>query len=197
MAIDQDLNFPLLVLIASGGHTRLYILNNHLDFKLVGDTLDDAIGEAYDKVGRMLGLNYPAGPQMDKIASVGDNEFVLPIPKNDKTLDFSFSGLKSSAANIIDKNKNNKDFNIINFAASFQSAAISSVLQKVHLAIKKYNPRAIGIAGGVSANSMLRSKITRISKEYKIKLFLPKMKYCGDNAAMISQLAYYKIRKGN
>lgn len=198
-AIDEEFIFPALFLVTSGGHTQLVLLKKHLSFEILGTTLDDAVGESFDKVGRMLGFAYPAGPIIDKNWAKGKDTFHLPLPKNDKTLDFSFSGLKSACANQIDKNKNNPDFNKIDFSTSFQNVAIKILMNKLELAIDKYHPNLVGIAGGVSANSLLRSETKRICQKHHLKCIIPKMAYCTDNAAMIARLAYQKIieMKGN
>ncbi len=190
-AIDNKFEFPLLSLVVSGGHTQLYLLKKNLDFNLIGSTLDDAIGECYDKIARMLKLSYPGGPIIDKLSKSGKNVYKLSIPKKDKTLDFSFSGLKSASANFIDKNKNN--LNINDFCSSFQNVAIQSLINKIELATKKYKPKMITIAGGVSANSLLREKIKEFCNKNNILFLLPDLKYCTDNAAMIARLAYEKL----
>ncbi len=196
-AINNNFEFPALFLVVSGGHTKLILLKKHLSFEVLGTTLDDAIGEAYDKVGRMLGYDYPAGPIIDINSNIGKDEYKLPLLKNDKTLNFSFSGLKSACANFINKNKNNKTFNKINFSTSFQKVAITSLINKLILASNKYKPKLISVVGGVSANSTLRKEVKKYCKINNIKCILPELEYCTDNGAMIARLAYEKIITNN
>lgn len=192
VAIKNDFIFPALFLIASGGHTQLVLLKKHLDFHVLGSTLDDAVGEAYDKVGRLLGYSYPAGPIIDNNSKKGQDSFELPVLKKNKNLNFSFSGLKSFCANLIDKNKNNKNFNKIDFCTSFQNTIIKILFTKIDLAVNKYKPKMISIVGGVSANSLIRKTLQEYGKKQNINIFLPDLIYCTDNAAMIARLAYQK-----
>lgn len=191
--IDNEWSFPVLGLLVSGGHTQLVFLKKHLDFKLLGETLDDAVGECYDKVARMLGLGYPGGPKIDKLAKEGQDLYKLPLPKNDQTLDFSFSGLKSACANIIDKEK--EKINVANFSCSLQTTITKILINKLVLAINKYHPKTVVLAGGVSANDLLRTNFLNLKKHYPdINFILPKLEYCTDNAAMIAKLASYQIK---
>ncbi len=191
-AIENNFSFPLLALIVSGGHTQLFIIKKHLDFKLIGTTVDDAVGEAYDKVARMLGLQYPGGPLVDKLSKKGKDTYKLPFPKHDDSLDFSFSGLKSAAANIIGNSK--VPINKANFAASFQNQVVKILLDKVAKASKLYSVKMIVIGGGVSANSLLREKINDSCLRNKITVAKPRLEYCTDNAAMIAKLAEEKMK---
>ena len=191
-AIDNEFQFPLLALVVSGGHTQIVLMKEHLDFKVLGETLDDAVGESYDKVARALGLEYPGGPIIDKLSKNGKHIFELPLPKNDKTLDFSFSGLKVAVINLINKLKTrNLEFKIEDILYSFQIQAITILIKKLQIAIEKYKPKMITIVGGVSANSLLRKKIKEIKTDAKI--IIPDLKYCTDNAAMIARLTWQKI----
>lgn len=190
--IENEWEFPVLGLLVSGGHTQLMLANEHLNFTVLGQTLDDAVGECFDKVARMLGLKYPGGPEIERIAKLGKPIYKLPLPKNDNSLDFSFSGLKSACANIIDKEKNNLQVN--NFASSFQTTVIQVLINKIEIALKKYNPKTLVLVGGVSANQQLRLAVLNLKVKYSnLKIIVPKLEYCTDNAAMIAVLASYQI----
>lgn len=193
--IDNDLKFPLVALIVSGGHTELIYMKNHNDYEILGETLDDAVGEAYDKVARMLDLGYPGGPIIDKLAEKGNDTYNLTRPYLDKDeYMFSFSGIKSAVNNIIyHANKKGEEINKANLACSFQEAVIDVLIYKLKLAVKNYNVDNIVIAGGVAANKRLRE---RVFKEIENKnIIIPKMEYCTDNAAMIGAAAYYEYKK--
>lgn len=190
--IENEWQFPVLGLLVSGGHTQLMLANEHLNFTVLGQTLDDAVGECFDKVARMLELKYPGGPEIERIAKLGKPIYKLPLPKNDNSLDFSFSGLKSACANIIDKEKNNLQVN--NFASSFQTTVIQVLINKIEIALKKYNPKTLVLVGGVSANQQLRLAVLNLKVKYSnLKIIVPKLEYCTDNAAMIGILASYQI----
>ncbi|MGI6360328.1 MAG: tRNA (adenosine(37)-N6)-threonylcarbamoyltransferase complex transferase subunit TsaD [Acholeplasmatales bacterium] len=193
--LDNDLKFPLVALIVSGGHTELIYMKNHNDYEILGETLDDAVGEAYDKVARMLDLGYPGGPIIDKLAEKGNDTYNLTRPYLDKDeYMFSFSGIKSAVNNIIyHANKKGEEINKANLACSFQEAVIDVLIYKLKLAVKNYNVDNIVIAGGVAANKRLRE---RVFKEIENKnIIIPKMEYCTDNAAMIGAAAYYEYKK--
>lgn len=193
--IENTLKFPLLALIVSGGHTSLVYMKGHMDFITLGETLDDAVGEAYDKVSRMMDQGYPGGPILDKLAKTGEDTYNLPRPYLDKDdYKFSFSGLKSAVNNLIyhAKRKGEK-LNYNNLAASFQEAVIDVLIHKLKTAKKEYAVKQIVIAGGVAANSRLRE---RVLKEIKGKeILIPPLKYCTDNAAMIGAAAYFAYQK--
>ncbi|WNE40906.1 MAG: tRNA N6-adenosine threonylcarbamoyltransferase [Mycoplasmataceae bacterium] len=192
---EKEWEFPLLALIISGGHTQLYQVNNHHAFILLGETLDDAIGECLDKSAVLLGYNYPGGPIIEKLASIGKNIYNLPIPKNDDSLDFSFSGLKSEIARIV-KNKK-EDLNINDLACSLQYTLAKKVNKKLKRAwLLNTQTKTIVIGGGVIANQFLRNFLTEnINKwDKKIKIFIPEIEYSTDNAAMIGISAYYKLK---
>lgn len=194
--IDYQWEFPVLGLVVSGGHTQLFYLTEHLKFEILGQTLDDAVGECYDKVARMLGLSYPGGPEIDKLAKSGQDTYSLPLPKNDKTLDFSFSGLKSAAAKIIDQEQ--AKLNIANFSCSLQNTIVSVLINKLVLAIESYQPKTVLLAGGVSANSALRTNFLNLKQKYpNLNFIVPKIEYCTDNAAMIGVLARQQIKQEN
>lgn len=192
----KDFKFPLLALVVSGGNTELVYMEDELKFKIIGQTLDDAIGEAYDKVSRLLGTGYPGGPIIDKLAKTGQKIYKLPMPKNDDSLDFSYSGLKSSVINLIhNMDQRNENYKKEDIAASFQDVATNILIKKVKKALTIYpGIKTFVAAGGVAANSELREKLEQLLSKYKnIDLILPVLSLCGDNAAMIGMCAYYKI----
>lgn len=193
----KPLEFPLIALVVSGGHTDLIYMKEDYSFERIGGTLDDAVGEAYDKVARVIGLSYPGGPVVDQYAHEGKDTYDLPLPKDDNSYDFSFSGLKSAVINVVhnEKQKGNK---IIpqNMAASFQNRVVEILTKKTMKAVKEYHVHNLIIAGGVSANRGLRERLEELCKEEKIHLTVPAMKYCTDNAAMIGAAGYYAYLLG-
>ena len=193
--IQQDMEFPLIALVVSGGHTELILMKEHFSFEKLGETQDDAVGEAYDKVARVLGLSYPGGPIVDKLANKGKPVYDFPRPMIDsKDFNFSFSGLKSHVINLNHNMKQrNEEINIENFCSSFQEAVTDVLVSKTIQAKDKYKVKQIVVAGGVAANSGLREKMKK--KIMDIPVFFPKMEYCTDNAAMISIAGYYKYMK--
>jgi N6-L-threonylcarbamoyladenine synthase len=169
--------------------------------EIIGTTLDDAIGEAFDKCGKILGLNYPAGPEIDKLFNVNKSRsFSFPIPKV-KNFDLSFSGFKTSVINFVKKNtEKDKDFikkNLIELCSSIQFTLIEIITQKVIYSVNKTNIKTIAIGGGVTANSFLRKKLRQIANENNWKLFIPNIEYTTDNAAMIGIVGYHKFLKKN
>lgn len=196
-SLEKEMKFPLLALIVSGGHTELVIMEEHYKFKKLGGTLDDAIGECYDKVARVIGLEYPGGPKVDKLASIGKSTYNLPIPLNDDSYNFSFSGLKSAVINLNHKlEQRGEEINKEDLAASFQKVAISSIINKTKKAIENYNIKNLIVAGGVAANKGLRSEVYKLGEELNIDITIPNMKYCTDNAAMIATAGYYAYKDG-
>lgn len=196
--IENDFTFPLLSLVVSGGHTELVLMKDHYEFEKLGETLDDAVGEAYDKVGRVMGLEYPAGPIVDKLALSGEITYKLPyvyLDKND--YNFSFSGLKSAVINLINTAKMKKEeINVPNLCAAFQDSAVRVLVDKTIHAANEYNVKQIVVAGGVAANKGLRKILTEeVEKLGGVKLSFPAMKYCTDNAAMIAVVGYFKAKK--
>ena len=188
----SPLKFPTLALVVSGGNTELVYMKEHLSFEVIGETLDDAVGESFDKVARVLGLPYPGGVSIDKLSKEGVHEYNLPNMKHEDTLNFSYSGLKTAVINLVHKlEQNNQQVNIANMAKSFQDVAIKELLDKVNLAIKKYDVKQIVLAGGVSANSYLRSEITARFKDTNIEVIIPPIWCTTDNAAMIAKVASY------
>ncbi|OGK63177.1 tRNA (adenosine(37)-N6)-threonylcarbamoyltransferase complex transferase subunit TsaD [Candidatus Roizmanbacteria bacterium RIFOXYB2_FULL_41_10] len=195
----RQFRFPLLALIVSGGHTQLVLMNNHINYKVVGQTLDDACGEALDKAGRLMGLGYPGGPIIERLAKSGNiNQYSLPIPMlQHQSLDFSFSGLKTAFKRLIySLDEKQKLEAIPDLCASFQQAVFTSLLIKLEKAIKQFQPKLIVVGGGVSANKELRKQLrTLLAKKIPV-YFPPLKKLTGDNAAMIGVVAYFKYQKG-
>lgn len=189
-----DLEYPFLVLLVSGGHTEILLVQGWNDFKRIGKTRDDAAGEAFDKVARLLGLGYPGGPEMERAAKNGKPIHRFPRALNEKgNFDFSFSGLKTSVLYFL---KNNPESRIVDVAASFQEAIIDSLLTKTFAAAKTYSINRIVFAGGVAANSRLRECASMLAKKENFDIFFPPIKFCTDNAAMIAMAAYEKAKRG-
>jgi N6-L-threonylcarbamoyladenine synthase len=193
-------SFPFLCLLVSGGHTRIIIMRNHYDMEMIGNTIDDAAGEAFDKCGKVMGFPYPAGPLIDKLAEEGDSnafKFAKPVVKD---LDFSFSGLKTSFLYFLrDHIKENPDFILNNksdLCASLQKSIITILVEKLVKAAELTDIKEIGIAGGVSANSGLRKAMTEEAARRSWNLFIPELRYTTDNAAMIGITGYYKYLRG-
>lgn len=195
---ENKIKFPSLGLVVSGGHTEIIYLESDYNFKVLGSTLDDAIGEVYDKVARVLDLKYPGGPNIEKLARLGKPSYKLPIPMNDDSLNLSFSGLKSSIINLVHNEKQRgNEINKEDLACSFQTIAIDELIRKLELAIKKYDVNNVIVAGGVSANTYLRDEVKKLTDKYGLNYSIPKILYCTDNAAMIGAAAYplYKSNK--
>jgi N6-L-threonylcarbamoyladenine synthase len=189
--IENDFVFPMLALVVSGGHTELVIMKDDYDFKMLGSTLDDAIGEAYDKVARVIGIPYPGGPGVEKAALNGKLSYELGKPVNDDTYNFSYSGLKSSIINLVNKEKmKGNEINKNDLACSFQTIAIDELARKLDLALTNTNIKNVVVAGGVSANMYLRETLKKVTDKHNAKFNVPSLKYCTDNAAMIGCAAY-------
>lgn len=189
--IENTMEFPILALVVSGGHTDLVYMEDNYKFEVLGSTLDDAIGETYDKVARVLDLKYPGGPNVEKLAAQGQPTYKLPIPMNDNSLNMSFSGLKSSIINLVhNETQRGNTINKEDLAASFQTVAIDELTRKLSLTLKKVNVNQVIIAGGVSANQYLRKEVAKLLENTNIKLLVPSMIYCTDNGAMIGAAAY-------
>ena len=187
----KKMQFPLLALIVSGGHTDMVIMKDDYEFEILGSTLDDSIGEVYDKVARVLGLKYPGGPNVEKMALNGACSYDLPKPVNDNTYNFSFSGLKSAVINLIhNEEQRNHEIRKEDLACSFQTIAIDELVRKVELALKNTGIKNMIIAGGVSANKYLREQMKILCEKYNVDLTVPDLIYCTDNAAMIGAAAY-------
>lgn len=193
--------FPLLTLIISGGHTQLMIFHSHTEYEIIGQTQDDAVGEAFDKVAKILGLEYPGGPNISLAAKEGQTNYNFTHPKLDNPLDFSFSGLKTAVLRSVQSNCG-KDYTFpsnglsellnasqkADFAASFQKTAVDILIKKLQIAYEEYKPKSVCLAGGVSANSLLREKVRNIYPD----IFLPPIGFSTDNAAMVSSCAYFQ-----
>ena len=194
----KPIEFPSLALVVSGGHTELVLMEDDYKFKVLGATKDDAIGEVYDKVARVLDLPYPGGPNVEKYALKGEHTYDLPIPMNNKELEFSYSGLKSAVINIKhNAEQRGEEINKYDLARSFQDVAIDELIRKTKQALEEHKEvKGVIVAGGVSANSYLREEMQKLCDEEHIDLCIPPMKYCTDNAAMIACAAYPKYLKG-
>ena len=195
--LEKPMQFPLLALVVSGGHTDLILMKGDYEFEHIGGTLDDAIGECFDKVARVIGLGYPGGPKVEKAALEGEHTYDLPIPMNDDSFNMSFSGLKSNIINLVhNEQQRGNEIRNNDLARSFQDVAIDQLCRKTELAIKKYDIKNMIIAGGVSANKYLRQEIKKVTDKYNVDLSVPSFVYCTDNAAMIGAAAYPLYLKG-
>lgn len=198
-AEDPKPAFPFLCLTASGGHTQIVLVRDYLDMEIIGQTIDDAAGEAFDKTGKMLGLDYPAGPLIDRLAQQGKAVFSFPEPQI-PGLDFSFSGLKTAILYFLRQQAaENPAFvpeNLADICASVQSRIVSILMNKLSLAAAQTGIKQIAIAGGVSANSELRAKLAQTGQAKGWDTYIPKFEYCTDNAAMIAVVGYYKYLRG-
>ncbi len=187
-ALVKNLKYPMLALVVSGGHTELVYLKAEYEFEILGTTQDDAVGEAYDKVARVMGLPYPGGPQIDRLAKEGKPVYKLPHPKTAGEMDYSFSGLKSGVLQFIDRCKRKGETYVAaDLAASFQETALDELLDKLKIAIDQKHPAQVVLAGGVAANSRLRERLTKLMEEAypDIDYIIPPLSCCTDNAAMI------------
>lgn len=189
----KDLKPPYLCLVVSGGHSHLVYVKDYTEFEILGKTRDDAVGEAFDKVSRTIGLEYPGGPKIDKLAKEGTPNYALPKTFFDN-LDFSFSGIKTAVINLVNKEKENIRIN--DLCASFEEAVTDVLLNNVMLAANKVGTNKIALAGGVSANSYLRQRLDELGKENNLEIFYPELVLCTDNAAMIASAAYYDYISG-
>lgn len=193
-----ELEPPFVSLVISGGHTNLINVKDYIDFEVIGSTRDDAVGEAYDKVARVIGLGYPGGPKIDNIAKNGNAEAVhfKRVYLDKDSLDFSFSGIKTAVLNYVNTERQaNRELDISNIAAGFQEAIVDVLVDKSMQAVRQYGNGRLVLAGGVAANSRIREAITRRCEKEGIKLYLPEKKLCTDNAAMIGCAGYYKYLK--
>lgn len=194
-----DLKPPFLALVVSGGHTQLVIVKDYFQYKIIGKTRDDAVGEAFDKVAKLLNLGYPGGPIIDKLASQGNPDFIqFPTPtfKTSKGFEFSYSGLKTAVLTYIRKNPEIVEEHKADICASFQKAAIAALIKNTIKAARMYSLRSIVVAGGVAANSLLRSWLKEETSRYHLKVYFPSHLLCMDNAAMIAKVASMKLEKG-
>lgn len=197
---DRKPNFPFLCLLVSGGHTQILLVKDFLDMEIIGSTLDDAAGEAFDKTAKMLGLPYPGGPLVDKLAEEG-NPDAFKFPKaNIEGYDYSFSGLKTSLLYFLRKNiESDPDFienNLKDLCASMRYTIVNTLLNQFEKAILNFKVKDIGIAGGVSANKLLRRSFEELGKKHDLNTFIPAFEYCTDNAAMIAIAGHYRFLNG-
>ena len=194
-----DVEFPTLCLVVSGGHTDLVLIKHHGSYELLGSTLDDAAGEAFDKIARAIGLGYPGGPLIDKLAQ-GGNADAIDFPRvylEDGSLDFSFSGLKTAVLNYLNSAKQkNMKINTANLAAAFQQAVVDVLVDKTILAAEKYGVKVIMLAGGVASNRCLRNQLKKAADKCGFKVIYPQPILCTDNAAMVACCGYYKYLRG-
>lgn len=198
--ISGDVEPPFLCLIVSGGHSHIVAVKSYTEFEIIGKTRDDAAGEALDKAGRTMGLEYPGGVSIDRLSPKGDeNKYAFPKPRvTGSPYDFSFSGLKTSVINTVhNAEQKGEAIDIPSLAASFQRGVVDCLIANLEKAAKDYGYSKIVIAGGVSANSRLRSEAEKLCRKNKWQLYLPELKYCGDNAAMIAAQGYYEFIQNN
>ncbi len=198
---DKTLEPPFITILASGGHTAIVAVEDYYNIKVLGSTLDDAVGEAFDKVARTLGLSYPGGPNVERLAKEGENNIQLPkMLKNydGGEFDFSYSGLKTAVINYVHNQKERgNEINTADVANSFQHSAIDVLIEKAVNATKKYGYNTICVSGGVGANGYLRQTLTEIANKNNIRVVLPEKRYCTDNGAMIGAEGYLQYLKGN
>ena len=190
--LEKELKFPLICLVVSGGHTEIIYMKENYSFEKLGGTLDDSVGESYDKVARVIGVGYPGGPLIDKYAYMGKHTYNLPIPLDDDTFNFSFSGIKSAVINLAHNEKQRgNDINIYDLSRSFEDVVVEVLAKKTMRAVKKYGVKQLLVAGGVSANKFLRETLKKLCDKENVELIVPELKHCTDNAAMIGAAAYY------
>ncbi len=197
--ISSDIEPPFLCLIVSGGHSHIVAVNSYTDFEIIGKTRDDAAGEALDKAGRTMGLEYPGGVSIDKLSPQGnENAYKFPKPKvSGSPYDFSFSGLKTAVINTVhNAQQKGEDIHTADLAASFQKSVVDCLVTNLEKVASEKKFNKIVIAGGVSANSKLRAEAQALCKKHKWDLYLPELRYCGDNAAMIASQGYYEFVQG-
>ena len=190
--IENDIKLPAISLVVSGGHTNLYYINENLETELIGETLDDAVGESYDKVARILDLPYPGGPEIEKISTFGEDTLKIKKPDVDN-FDFSFSGIKTYVTNFVNREKmKNHEINKEDIAKSFQETVVKVLYDKVIKALAEKKVKTVFVEGGVSANKRLREKFKELPEN--VEIHFPKFEYCTDNGAMIGAAAYYKLK---
>lgn len=197
----KNIEFPFLCLVVSGGHTQIILVKDYFEFEIIGETMDDAAGEALDKAGKLMQLPYPAGPKIDQLAKDGNPDFHQFAWPEIQKFDYSFSGIKTNFLYYLRKEvKNDKQFiekNINHICASYQKHVIQILLKKFTKASKSLNIKNLAIVGGVSANSYLRSEIRQYAEQNNLNVFIPSPKYCTDNGAMVAMNAWYKFQAGN
>lgn len=194
----KPLTFPLIALVISGGHTELIYMKDHYNFKKIGGTLDDAVGECYDKVARVVDVPYPGGPTIDRWAHEGKDTYNLPLPLNDNSYDFSFSGLKSAVINLVhNEAQRGNELRKKDLATSFQNTVVEIITKKTMKALKDYQVNNLIVAGGVAANKGIREKLEELCEKENINYSFPDIKYCTDNAAMIAASGYHAYILGH
>lgn len=194
--LSGELVFPLMALVISGGHTELVYMKSDYEFEIIGKTQDDAVGEAYDKVARLMGLSYPGGPIIDKLAKEGKKNYLLPKTKTDNPLDFSFSGLKSAVRqSILREERNGADLIIEDMAFAFQSRAVDQLMERIETALSLYDVKTLVLAGGVAANSLVRQRVESF-KSSQVEVLIPPIWACMDQAAMIGLAGYKAYERG-
>lgn len=196
-SLVHEMKFPLIALVISGGHTELIYMKNHYSFQKLGGTLDDAVGECYDKVARVLNVPYPGGPLVDKMAHEGNSSYSLPIPLQDDSYNFSFSGLKSAVINLVhNEEQRGNAIRPDDLAASFQNVVVESITSKTMKALKDYDVHQLIVAGGVAANRGIRERLKVLCEENHVDCSFPPIEYCTDNAAMIAAAGYFAYLDG-
>ena len=195
--INNTLKYPLISLIVSGGHTDLILMKDENNSKYLGSTLDDAIGECYDKVAKILGLEYPGGPNVERLALNGKNTYKMPTILNDESYNFSFSGIKSHVNNLVhNEHQRGNEVNKEDICRSFQDAVTEHLVSKTKKALLDYNVKYLLIAGGVASNSHIREELFKMCKSIDVEMHVPDKKYCTDNATMIGAAGYFAYKKG-
>ncbi len=193
----KPLQFPLLSIIVSGGNTEFVYMKKDMDFEIIGETKDDAIGECFDKVARTLGLPYPGGIPIDKLSKEGEHTYKLPFPLHDDSLNFSYSGLKTAVINLVNNEKQKgNEIRVADLCKSFQDVAVGMIMDRLERALKLYDIKQVVLAGGVSANSYLRSEMHRRLDNSGIDLIVPPIWCTTDNAAMIARLGEHLFKMG-
>ena len=195
--LKSRLKFPLISLVVSGGHTEIVYMDKDYSFKKIGGTLDDAVGEAYDKVARVINVPYPGGPTVDKLAHIGNNTYNLPTPLDDNSYNFSFSGIKSAVINLVhNETQRGNEINKEDLCCTFQNKVVDILTKKTIKALKEYKCNNLIVAGGVSANNGLRQRLSELCNKENISLTYPDIRLCTDNAAMIASAGYYAYKLG-
>ena len=193
----KSLQFPLLSIVVSGGNTEFVYMKKDMDFEIIGETKDDAIGECFDKVARTLGLPYPGGIPIDKLSKEGKHTYKLPFPLHDDSLDFSYSGLKTAVINLVNNEKQKgNEIRIADLCKSFQDVAVGMIMDRLDKALERYEIKQVVLAGGVSANSYLRSEMQKRLEKTDVDLIIPPIWCTTDNAAMIARLAEHLFKMG-
>ena len=193
----DTMDFPLICLVISGGHTEIIYMKEDLSFKKLGSTIDDSVGEAFDKVARVIDVPYPGGPVIDKLSKEGKDTYELPLPMDDDSYNFSFSGIKSAVINLVHNEKQRgNEIRREDLCTSFENIVVKTLTKKTMKAVKEYNVKELLIAGGVSANSGIREVFKEMCDKEGVKLVVPNLSYCTDNGAMIAAAGYYYYKKG-